>query len=115
MIDAAPRHPRPGEVVRSINGQSLNYADDIRRVYQQLGNAKQAKVELVRDGKMESLHYRVVEGENGPPPRNRRPQRRDTDWGNHSRDAAPADVVPVEPPHVGGNEAGDQPSNSAAF
>jgi general secretion pathway protein C len=56
---------RPGDVIRAINGHIINYADDIRRAYEQLGNANEVKVELLRDGKQAALHYRVVEGSSG--------------------------------------------------
>lgn len=50
---------RPGDVVRSANGQALNYADDIQRVYRQLADARQLKLELNRDGKREELNYQI--------------------------------------------------------
>ena len=50
---------RAGDVVRSANGQPLTYADDIRRVYQQLADATQLKLELYRDGKPAELHYQL--------------------------------------------------------
>lgn len=48
-----------GDIVRSANGQSLNYADDIRRTYEQLANARHLKLELYRDGKTKELNFEI--------------------------------------------------------
>jgi general secretion pathway protein C len=50
---------REGDIVQSANGQVLNYTDDIRRVYQQLGDTRHLKLELVRNGKKEQLVYQI--------------------------------------------------------
>lgn len=50
---------RPGDVIRGANGQALNSVDDIRRIYQQLGNATHVHLDLVRDGRPSSLRYRI--------------------------------------------------------
>ena len=52
---------RAGDIIRSANGQTLRYADDIRRVSEQLVSSKQLKLELHRDGKREELNYEIVE------------------------------------------------------
>lgn len=50
---------RPGDVIRGANGQALNSIDDIRRIYQQLGNATHVHLDLVRDGRPSSLRYKI--------------------------------------------------------
>jgi general secretion pathway protein C len=50
---------RVGDVIRSVNGQTVNNMDEVMRMYQQFGNESQINVEVVRAGKSETLHYDV--------------------------------------------------------
>lgn len=49
-----------GDVINSVNGQSVNTVEDVMKIYQQLGaNAAQVNLEVKRAGKTESLHYNI--------------------------------------------------------
>ncbi len=48
---------RTGDVLKSINGQPLNSAEDAMRMYQQLSNISDVQLEIVRGGKPETLYY----------------------------------------------------------
>lgn len=50
---------RAGDVIRSANGQAVNSADDIRRIYQQLSDARHLRLEILRDGKNEQWLYEI--------------------------------------------------------
>lgn len=48
---------RPGDVIRTINGQSINSAEDAMRLYQQVANLSSVQIEIMRGGKAEYLNY----------------------------------------------------------
>lgn len=48
---------RTGDVIKSINGQPLNTADDAMRLYQQVANINSVQIEVLRGGKPEYLYY----------------------------------------------------------
>ena len=48
---------RPGDVIRTVNGQSVSSMDDVMRLYQQFGSAERVQVEVQRGGRSESLYY----------------------------------------------------------
>jgi general secretion pathway protein C len=48
---------RPGDVIRSVNGQALTSMDDVMRLYQQFGTAQRVLVDVQRQGKSETLYY----------------------------------------------------------
>jgi general secretion pathway protein C len=53
---------RPGDVIRSVNGQAINNIDEVMKVYQQLGGVQQAgevSIEVVRAGRAETLQYSI--------------------------------------------------------
>jgi general secretion pathway protein C len=53
---------RPGDVIRSVNGQPINNMDEVMRVYQQLGGLERAgdiSVDVSRGGKSETLQYQL--------------------------------------------------------
>jgi general secretion pathway protein C len=48
---------RPGDVIRSANGQVLNSMDEVMRMYQQFGTAERITVDVQRQGRAETLYY----------------------------------------------------------
>jgi len=48
---------RAGDVIKSVNGQAINSAEDAIRLYQQIGNVESAQIEVMRGGKPEYLYY----------------------------------------------------------
>jgi general secretion pathway protein C len=48
---------RPGDVIRSANGQTLNSMDEVMRMYQQFGTAERITVDVQRQGHTETLYY----------------------------------------------------------
>jgi len=49
-----------GDVIRTVNGQTVNTIDDVMRLYQQMGGAEHIthlELSVVRAGKQESLRY----------------------------------------------------------
>jgi general secretion pathway protein C len=50
---------RVGDVIRSVNGQTVNNMDEVMRMYQQFGNSSQINVEVTRAGQSEILHYDI--------------------------------------------------------
>ncbi len=48
---------RPGDVIRSANGQVLNSMDEVMRMYQQFGTAERITVDVQRQGRSETLYY----------------------------------------------------------
>jgi general secretion pathway protein C len=48
---------RPGDVIRSANGQTLNSMDEVMRMYQQFGTAERVTVDVQRQGRSETLYY----------------------------------------------------------
>jgi general secretion pathway protein C len=99
---------RAGDVIHAINGQTLHYADDIRRAYEQLGSATQVKVELWRDGKKEVFHYRVEEGTKTAAPPHRRRRHGDAGSGGSVQEPMPLESVQPEPPLSGGDGGGGE-------
>jgi general secretion pathway protein C len=47
---------RVGDVIRSVNGQPVNNMEEVMGLYQQLGNASEVNVEVLRAGVAQSLH-----------------------------------------------------------
>jgi general secretion pathway protein C len=52
---------RPGDVIRSVNGQPINNMDEVMKLYQQLGANQISNValEITRGGRAESLQYNI--------------------------------------------------------
>jgi general secretion pathway protein C len=48
---------KPGDVIRTVNGQTLTSMDDVMRLYQQFGTAQRVLVEVQRQGRAETLYY----------------------------------------------------------
>lgn len=48
---------RPGDVIRTVNGQPVSSMDDVMRLYQQFGSADRVQVDVQRGGRSESLYY----------------------------------------------------------
>jgi general secretion pathway protein C len=48
---------RPGDVIRTVNGQSVSSMDDVMRLYQQFGSAERVQVDVQRGGRSETLYY----------------------------------------------------------
>jgi general secretion pathway protein C len=48
---------RPGDVIRTVNGQPVSSMDDVMRLYQQFGSAERVQVDVQRGGRSESLYY----------------------------------------------------------
>jgi general secretion pathway protein C len=48
---------RPGDIVKSINGQPINSVEDAMKLYQQMANLSSVQMEVQRGGKPESLYY----------------------------------------------------------
>ena len=53
---------RPGDVIRSVNGQPINNMEEVMKLYQQLGGINQVgnvAIEVTRGGRTESLQYNI--------------------------------------------------------
>ena len=48
-----------GDVIRSANGQPLNSMDDVVKLYQQSSNFSSIQLEVLRNGRVESLQYNL--------------------------------------------------------
>lgn len=48
---------RPGDVIRTVNGQPVSSMDDVMRLYQQFGSAERVLVDVQRGGRNETLYY----------------------------------------------------------
>lgn len=48
---------RTGDVIKSVNGQPVNTADDAIRLYQQMPNLSAVQMEITRGGQPEYLYY----------------------------------------------------------
>jgi general secretion pathway protein C len=48
---------RAGDVIKSVNGQPINTAEDAMRLYQQMSSINSVQMEITRGGKSESLYY----------------------------------------------------------
>jgi general secretion pathway protein C len=48
---------RPGDVIRTVNGQPVSSMDDVMRLYQQFGSAERVLVDVQRGGRSETLYY----------------------------------------------------------
>jgi len=48
---------KPGDVIRTVNGQALTSMDDVMRLYQQFGTAERVTVDVQRQGRSETLYY----------------------------------------------------------
>ena len=47
---------RVGDIIRGVNGQSVNNMEQVMRLYQQFGTATEVNVEVLRDGAPQILH-----------------------------------------------------------
>jgi general secretion pathway protein C len=52
---------RAGDVIKSVNGQPLNTAEDAIRLYQQMSSISSVQMEITRGGKSESLNYQFAQ------------------------------------------------------
>lgn len=52
---------RPGDVIKSVNGQPVNTAEDAIRLYQQMSSLSSVQMDIVRGGKNESIHYQFAQ------------------------------------------------------
>lgn len=52
---------RAGDVIKSVNGQPLNSAEDAMRLYQQMSGISAVQLEIMRGGKSESLYYQFTQ------------------------------------------------------
>lgn len=52
---------RPGDVIKSVNGQPINTAEDAIKLYQQLANLSSVQMDIQRGGKNESLYYQFAQ------------------------------------------------------
>lgn len=52
---------RAGDVIKSVNGQPINTADDAIRLYQQMSSLSSVQMEITRGGKSESLYYQFAQ------------------------------------------------------
>lgn len=53
---------RPGDVIRSVNGQPINNMEEVMKLYQQLGGVNRVgnlSIEVMRGGRTESLQYNI--------------------------------------------------------
>lgn len=53
---------RPGDVIRSVNGQPINNMEEVMKLYQQLGGVNRVgnvAIEVMRGGRTESLQYNL--------------------------------------------------------
>ncbi len=52
---------RVGDVIKSVNGQPINTAEDALKLYQQMASLNSVNVEIMRDGKFVSLAYLLAQ------------------------------------------------------
>jgi general secretion pathway protein C len=52
---------RAGDVIKSVNGQPINTAEDAIRLYQQMSSISSVQMEITRGGKSESLYYQFAQ------------------------------------------------------
>ncbi|MBI3778755.1 MAG: PDZ domain-containing protein [Gammaproteobacteria bacterium] len=52
---------RAGDVIKSVNGQPLNSAEDAIRLYQQMSSVGAVQMEIMRGGKSEQLFYQFAQ------------------------------------------------------
>jgi len=52
---------RAGDVIKVVNGQPINSAEDAMRLYQQMSNIDAVQLEITRDGKSEHLYYQFAQ------------------------------------------------------
>lgn len=52
---------RAGDVIKTVNGQPINTADDAIRLYQQMPNISAVQMEITRGGKPEYLYYQFAQ------------------------------------------------------
>lgn len=52
---------RVGDVIKTVNGQAVNTAEDAIRLYQQMSSFTSVQMEIVRGGKTESLNYQFAQ------------------------------------------------------
>ena len=52
---------RAGDVIKAVNGQPINSADDAIRLYQQIPNIGSVQMEITRGGKAENLYYQFAQ------------------------------------------------------
>lgn len=52
---------RAGDVIKVVNGQPVNSAEDAIRLYQQMSNIGAVQMEITRDGKSEHLYYQFAQ------------------------------------------------------
>lgn len=52
---------RAGDVIKSVNGQPVNTAEDAIKLYQQMTSISSVQMEITRGGKSESLNYQFAQ------------------------------------------------------
>ena len=52
---------RAGDVIKAVNGQPINSAEDAVRLYQQIPNIGAVQMEITRGGKPENLYYQFAQ------------------------------------------------------
>ena len=52
---------RAGDVIKAVNGQPINSAEDAIRLYQQIPNIGAVQMEITRGGKPENLYYQFAQ------------------------------------------------------
>lgn len=52
---------RPGDVIKSVNGQPINSAEDAIKFYQQMSNLSSVQMDILRGGRNESLYYQFAQ------------------------------------------------------
>jgi len=52
---------RAGDVIKVVNGQPVNSAEDAIRLYQQMPSVGAVQIEITRDGKPEHLYYQFAQ------------------------------------------------------
>lgn len=48
---------RPGDIIKSINGEPINNAEDAMRFYQQMSTVSAVQLDITRGGKSETIYY----------------------------------------------------------
>lgn len=52
---------RAGDIIKTVNGQPVNSAEDAIRLYQQIPNINAVQMEITRGGKPENLYYQFAQ------------------------------------------------------
>jgi general secretion pathway protein C len=52
---------RAGDIIKSVNGQPINTAEDAIRLYQQMSSISSVQMEIMRGGKSESIYYQFAQ------------------------------------------------------